>query len=366
MNYFRRVGALLLCAAILLLPVSAADNDDDPVISRSYLESVFSVDFLSTVRGETKEAAYDLEADTIRQAAKLLAEQRYTNEQAQPTSENGRGALYTARNDTVTVSLGTKLTIQDGSLVAFGSGLIDITSGSTVKDHSTLTLNHTYISADNASGYTTATTVGHVVYDGYYERQRGSYMDYASRADALAALGLFRGSTGGYELNRSATRMEALVMFLRILGLENEALNSTAVNPFYDVPEWAERYAAYAYEKGLVRGVGDHTYNASGLVTAQDYLTFLMRALGYTEDQNFSWSSAVTDAVRLGIITDSEQQTVTKQSFLRAHMVYLSWQAMLTQKADHQLLLCSLRDSGTVSAKQAAAALCSVVGGRIS
>ena len=364
MKYLRRVGALILCAAMTILPVGAAENDDDPVISKSYLESVFSGEFIKSVGAESEKAGYDLEADTIQQAAEILAGKRLAKELT--LSANGQGALYTVKNDTVTVSLGTTLTVQDGALVAFGSGLIDITSGNAVSAGSTLTQNHTYISADNVSGYTTSTYVGHVVFDGFYARQRSNSTDYASRADALAKLGLFRGSAGGYELNRSATRTEALVMFLRILGLEDAALRSTAVNPFYDVPAWADRYAAYAYEKGLVRGVADHTYNAAGLVTANDYMTFLMRALGYVENQDFNWSSAVSDAAHLDILNLAERQELTQHSFLRAHMANLSWQAMLTQKANHQLLLRALQENGTVSAKKAAEALCSVVGTRLS
>ena len=42
-------------------------------------------------------------------------------------------------------------------------------------------------------------------------------------AERLEALGLFRGTEAGYELDRAPTRAEAGVMLVRLLGTEEEA-----------------------------------------------------------------------------------------------------------------------------------------------
>ena len=72
-------------------------------------------------------------------------------------------------------------------------------------------------------------------------------------AASLKTLTLFRGSDTGYgegfDLQRPPTRMEALIMLIRLLGEESEALSCTAYQPFTDVPDWALPYAAYAYSK---------------------------------------------------------------------------------------------------------------------
>ena len=74
-------------------------------------------------------------------------------------------------------------------------------------------------------------------------------------AETLHALGLFRGTGEDengvpiYALEKTATRAEALVMLIRLLGEEDAALSSLAAHPFTDVPAWADRYVAYAYEK---------------------------------------------------------------------------------------------------------------------
>ena len=57
----------------------------------------------------------------------------------------------------------------------------------------------------------------------------------AAAADALAALGLFRGTENGYELDRAPTRAEALVMLIRLLGREEEALAYDGDCPLADV-----------------------------------------------------------------------------------------------------------------------------------
>ncbi len=42
----------------------------------------------------------------------------------------------------------------------------------------------------------------------------------------LKEIGVFKGSEAGFELERAPTRLEGLIMLLRLMGLEDEALNS--------------------------------------------------------------------------------------------------------------------------------------------
>ncbi|MBQ3378271.1 MAG: S-layer homology domain-containing protein [Clostridia bacterium] len=78
----------------------------------------------------------------------------------------------------------------------------------------------------------------------------------AGLAVSLKSLGLFRGvSDSDFDLERAPTRTEALVMLIRTLGRESEALDCTYSHPFTDVPSWADRYVAYGYENGLTNGI---------------------------------------------------------------------------------------------------------------
>ncbi|MCK8060109.1 MULTISPECIES: hypothetical protein [unclassified Fusibacter] len=48
-------------------------------------------------------------------------------------------------------------------------------------------------------------------------------MDYTANADSLKELGLFNGTSKGYELNRIPNRVEGAVMLVRLLGKEEDA-----------------------------------------------------------------------------------------------------------------------------------------------
>lgn len=105
-----------------------------------------------------------------------------------------------------------------------------------------------------------------------------------------------------------ATRAEALRTIIQTIGKESDALSETAENPFTDVPEQADRYAAYAYKNGIVSGVGDNRFEADRAVTADEYTIMLERAkkLADTADENtvkiaeqgmFSSGGTVTEPV---------------------------------------------------------------------
>ena len=107
-------------------------------------------------------------------------------------------------------------------------------------------------------------------------------------ANGLSQLRLFKGvgtfadGTVNFDLGRPATRVEALVMLIRLLGKEAEAEAGNWKHPFTDVPAWADKYVGYAYEKGLTKGSTATTFG-TGNATAQMYLTFVLRALGYSD-----------------------------------------------------------------------------------
>ena len=161
-------------------------------------------------------------------------------------------------------------------------------------------------------------------------------MAFAAKcAGELNKLGLFRGtgtlSDGSpkYELNRAGTRVEAIVMLIRLLGKESEAQSGNWKHPFTDVPAWADAYVGYAYEAGLTKGISATEFG-TGNVTAQQYLTFLLRALGYmgadTYDKAFSLAQGC------GIYEDAELLRATPDlcfdPFWRADMALLSRRAL--------------------------------------
>lgn len=188
-------------------------------------------------------------------------------------------------------------------------------------------------------------------------------------ADTLYSLGLFRG-TGvdeqgqpRFDLGRSATRGEAVVMLIRLMGREQEALACTASQPFTDVPQWADRYVAYAYEQGLTNGIGGGQFGSEVETTGNMYLAFVLRALGYQDGGDkaaYTYATAADFAAQIGV-TD---RVYTEGKFLRGDIAEVSLSALsFPLYGTEQLLIESLVEDGAVSAASAQAAGFPVNGG---
>ncbi len=123
------------------------------------------------------------------------------------------------------------------------------------------------------------------------------------KTSALKDLSLLSGMTG-FELTKSLTKAEAVVIYLRLLGKDSEVQKSTYKNPFKDVPTWASKYIAYANSKGYVSGTSKTTFGSNNSVTPEQYLSFLMKALEYSDKANgdFTSKTVLQNAEKLGII----------------------------------------------------------------
>ncbi len=125
---------------------------------------------------------------------------------------------------------------------------------------------------------------------------------YATTDEASAAaqklndLGMFRGvgynadGTLNFDLERTPNRFEAVTMLVRLLGKEDEANAGTWNTPFTDLVPWAKPYVGYAYAHGLTNGTGAATFGGAGEVNAAQFITFVLRALGYSDAEgDFRW-----------------------------------------------------------------------------
>jgi len=174
-------------------------------------------------------------------------------------------------------------------------------------------------------------------------------------AEALRSLGLFKG-TGtnadgrpNFELGRSPTRVEEVVMLIRMLGKEGEALAGDWTHPFDDVPVWADPYVGYAYEHSLASGVSAASFGTSVPATAQMFATFVLRAMGYTDDtrggSDFSYSEATAFAMEKGIIAGSGDI----DGFDRAACVRIMANALRQKRNGGELMWQFLSDQGVFS-----------------
>ncbi len=148
------------------------------------------------------------------------------------------------------------------------------------------------------------------------------------RADSLNILSLFNGTEKGYELSKAPTRAESLVMLIRFLGKENQAQSGSYNHPFKDVPAWADKYVGYAYQNGITGGVSATEFGSQNISKSNEYFTFILRALGYSDKSgDFSWDNPYDFAWNAGIMPDS----FNKNSFLRGDLVDVSYKTLFTK-----------------------------------
>ncbi len=171
------------------------------------------------------------------------------------------------------------------------------------------------------------------------------------KADALFALGLFRGKgtladgSPDYALEDSASRCEAATMLIRLLGQERKAGAQFAAgalkDPFSDLPAWAEANVSWLYAYGYVNGVGGDKYGGAGTdtVTAQQFAAMILRSLGYRESAgDFTYAGALDYAVQKGLLT-SAQRSAWAGDFRRAGMAEMCYNALYANMRNSQLTL---------------------------
>lgn len=120
----------------------------------------------------------------------------------------------------------------------------------------------------------------------------------------LKQLGVIKGdSSGNLNTQNNITREEALVTLARMLGVENAAKSTVTAPSFNDVPvnEWSRPYIAYAEIKGWTNGIGKGKFGLGQKVTAQQYVTYMLRALGYGSTP---YTQSMEKAKSLGLLSD--------------------------------------------------------------
>lgn len=327
------IMSLVLLSVLFLGTVrSAGGSADDPLISLKYLIGEFQTSVEKSVDQKLDVSDQQLLSDAGAEWNRLLA-----------AAQANVGSEHTAtfreamckQGDILSGPTGLQAIVLSGSVsVQFASGcVIDVTDGTELSSGAAVPAAHRLLVAEDTTALFTVTSKTAVIdYCGDYHFALSSAPDYNAMALALKQLTLFRGtSTGiayGFELSRAPSRIEALVMLVRLLGEEDAALATTSPCPFTDIDPWAAPYAAYAFEKGYSNGIGGGLFGSTMSASAQMYTEFLLRALGYSSFAQSDISDAPDRAYASGIITDSERKALQSGEFLRADVAYLSYYAL--------------------------------------
>lgn len=355
----KHAAALFLAAAVLTGAAAVAADPGsagDPLISLDWLKNTFI-------------------PQTVKQAEDRIDARYEEFSQGSDAAQSVEHRLK--RGDVLRLESGSQLTLLAGEVAGASSGaIVDVTDGKELASSGVLPEGHRCIVAEKTTGaFSVSSDTAVVRLAGKFTVSPSGETDYNALADALKAMGLFKGTDtpygSGYDLEEVPTRVQGLILFLRLLGEEQAALNFAGSVEFLDVPKWALPYVSYAYERGYTKGIGVDdqgrvAFDPDSVLTADHYVTFLLRALAYQEGSDFHWNSASADARRLGLLTEGEGKLLAEKPFLRAQTVYLSYYALsATVKGSSEDLLQRLTASGAVDGKAASAAMGAVTGKRL-
>ena len=353
----------LLLPLVLMVSTLAAGGDlSDPLASLSYLTGIFTDTVDKRVEEKLDASDQELLSGDLGNTAESGG--NFTATWAEQRLKEG---------DILSGTTGTSIMVLAGNAnVTFSGAVVDVTTGTAITSGSALTANHRYLVADDTTAAFTVTSKTAVVdYQGDYSFIYSNSTDYNAIATALKTLNLFKGSyTGygsGYDLEVAPTRLQALIMFIRVLGEEDAALAYTGTTPFTDIASGtqSEKYVGYAYSKGYTNGYSATTFRPSQTVTAGQYMEFMLRALGYSSSANTDLSGTLNNAYVNGVITAGELAYLQSDTFLRADLAYISYYALDAWVAGSgQTLRDTLMEKGTFTAAQDRAAAALVTGVR--
>lgn len=276
----------LVCFSFLVYAISQGGTQSDPLVTESQVNSVFKENIDEYVNNKV-----------------VFPQNIIENKIASLIKEDEKIAFV--KNDTITeLDMGDMIIVTSGDFTISGAGsIINLSNGNEIFNPLTLEYNTQYLVTENSNFTITSTSINtYININGNYSYSNPYVIEYLDYANALSQLGLFQGTAYGFQLDKFATRIEAVIMFIRLIGEEEMALSCELSHPFNDVPSWATKYVAYAFNKGYVNGMTENEYGSTRIVRDLDYYTFVLRALGYKDSEDFNWSTANETAQNIGII----------------------------------------------------------------
>ena len=326
---FLPLALFLLCSLLVIAAAAAGGDASDPLVSLSRLQGAFS----QTVESRLDSALTASDAALKAHAGSGTPSDTVTSVAADTWTER-----RLKNGDTLSGGTGLNVLLLAGEAkVSFPSGaVVDVTEGKEVPSGTALVKDHRYLVAeDTVATVTVSSRTAVLDYLGLGTFTLSDSVDYNAMASALKTMHLFRGSfTGfglGFDLEMAPTRIQALIMFLRVLGEEDAALAYTGpALPFTDIQPGSNsaKYVGYAYAKGYTNGYTATLWRPNQTVSLNQYTEFLLRALGYSSVTNTDLSDTLDRAVSAGLINSKESAALAKVSFLRAELVYLSFRSL--------------------------------------
>lgn len=170
--------------------------------------------------------------------------------------------------------------------------------------------------------------------------------------DVVKLLGMLKGDGDGLTkeyLDKKTTRLQAAIMYLRLNGLEEEAMLCRESKTFSDANEltWTVGKNILAYLKAHPdlgwQGDNKGEFNPYDIISAQEYTKVMLQALGYEQDVDFKWSEVFTYAAEKGLVKSASVQTLTNRD-----IATITVEALKANNSDDVKLVDQLVEAGII------------------
>ncbi len=195
-----------------------------------------------------------------------------------------------------------------------------------------------------------------------------TYADTISKeAKACADLGILIGKdvltgvTSEY-LEETPTRIQALIIFLRIQGLDDEALTYDWDINFKDANDYSwvvgRNYLGYAKENPDLGWIGnpDGNFYPANTIDSKAFYKVMLESLGYSQDIDFDYSETLDFAESVGILSSAKNMDKVK-NFTIDHVAKAIYSTLNAKPKDEKKSLITLMtEKGIIDEKKAAKA----------
>ena len=145
-------------------------------------------------------------------------------------------------------------------------------------------------------------------------------------AQIVEALGVLKGDGAGVTdtyLAKGTNRMQAAQLYLRLIGLEDEALAELSTDNFDDadlVYAGGQRILAYLKANPDLgwNGVGGNKFEPTGAASAQMIYKVMLEAMGYKQGVDFEWADVLTFAADKGLSKIADVTNLTNNDMATA------------------------------------------------
>lgn len=131
--------------------------------------------------------------------------------------------------------------------------------------------------------------------------------------DLITGTGTEKDGSITFDLHRDLTRLEAAVMAVRLMGMEDEALGSTYTHPYTDIPEWAAGYISCLWNCGLLEQSAEGLFSPQAPASVETFMSYMLYALGYRmAEGDYNLLTSADQGRSAGICVTAEDEPLTR------------------------------------------------------